>query len=139
MIERDLRTYLAGFPAIRDATPGGIWPGKSPLNKKGARIILRGISTIRTYTNQNEVGIAEKVVQVDCYAETPAKASDIFEEVRNVLSGYKGTIGESDIESTRIINEGTLDEPPENQSDVWVHRYTADFAMYYPQTEPTHT
>jgi len=137
MIERDLRSYLSGFTAVRDASPGGIWPGKSPRNHKGARIILREISTTRTYSIGNESGLSEKIVQVDSYAETPAKAEEMFQAVRNVLSGYSGLAGDSEIQGTRIVSEGTMDEPPENESDVWTHRYRADFALYYPQAVPT--
>lgn len=139
MIERDLRTYLANSPTIRHEADGGIWPGSSPSGRRGRRLIVRRISGNRQYSLTNEVGITEHIVQIDAYGESPSVAAELFQLVRNRLSGYRGVIGDGFIQGTRIIAERLLREPPEDKSDKWIHRYSADFAMFYGEAVPTHT
>ena len=138
MIEEELRTYLKGFAAIRDATPGGCWPGKSPAKVRGDRLILRKVTGDTQYSIVNELAKTGVTMQIDAYSSSPAKARDLHHLVRNVLSGYRGDAGDVSIEGTQIVSERATEEEPEDGSDKWTHRYSADYFFFHTQTAPTH-
>ena len=138
MLERDIKTYLEADTDITHRATGGIYPTRAPQGTRGNVSILRTVSSDRNYSLTNEVDQAEFILQVDCYGKTPFEAEDLFQQVRNRLSGYRGTAGDGQIQGTRIVNELQFAEEPADASDQWIHRYTADFALFLDQTVPTH-
>lgn len=137
-MERDIKTFLDGDTDVTDKASGGIYPTRAPQGTTGNVIILRTVSSDRNYSLTNEVSPAEFILQVDCYGRTPHDAHELFQRVRNRLSGYRGDAGDGTIQGTRIINELQFADDPEDASDQWIHRYTADFALFLNQTVPTH-
>ena len=149
MIERVLYSFLRDSEAIRDKVGNRIFAGNAPAGTKGAAIILKVLSRVRDdkYTLQNEIGVTESIVQIDCYDERPALAYDLFEAVRNRLSGYYGTISHkaasgdettTDIQSAVILREGAIADAPQDGSDRWTSRHSADFRIIHSQPVPTH-
>jgi len=149
MIERVLYTYLRESVAIAAKVGSRIYAGHAPAGTQGPVIIIRVIARVREdkYSLQNEVGVTESVVQIDCYDERPTLAFDLFEKVRNRLSGWQGTVEHKDSEgedmttfvhSAVILREGTVYEPPQDASDRWINRYSADFRIIHTQPVPTH-
>lgn len=138
MIERDARKFLKDSAAVRNAV-SGCYCGHAEASASEKFIVLRDTSSVREYTLSNEAGLTQKTLQVDCYAETAHEAEEIFQVVRNRLSGYRGEFGDGEVESVMIISEGALPTEPEDGSDNWRHRYYADFSMRYRESVPTHT
>lgn len=149
MIERLLYAFLRDSEAVRDRVGGRIYAGHAPANTQGPVIILRVVSRIRDdkYSLDNEIGVTESIVQVDCYDERPALAYELFELVRNRLSGYSGEVTHTAangsetttfILSATIMREGEIYESPQDASDQWINRYSADFRIFHTQTVPTH-
>lgn len=138
MLGRDIKDFLLDDADVRSYATGGIWPSRVPRGTTGRTIVLQTITTQRQYSLTNEVGQSQFTYQIDCYGETPYHAWQLFEHVRNRLSGYRGTLGDNAIQGTAILSERELSEEPEDASDKWIHRYSADFQFFYPQTVPTH-
>jgi len=142
MIEHQLVEYLRDDAYIRDRVSGRIYPGKALQGTRGEVLIIREITSNPIYTIDLEAGIHDKVIQIDCYAASPRSAFTLSERVRDVLSGYRGTVGTTDpvyIQSCRIISSGQDTEQPSDKSDRWFNRYRFDFALFVDATIPTFT
>lgn len=147
MIEKIVREYLLDDDDVRDIVGSRIYVGYVPGGVTGAVIVLRKISTERTYHLLNEAGARADVVQIDCYDETGTQAYQLSEIVRNRLSGavtqsvsyLEGDYTTGQIHYAWIINERELAEEPENASDRWTHRYSVDYEIGVSQSVPTHT
>jgi hypothetical protein len=59
----------------------------------GDFVNLHVITAPRDYHSTGASGLRETRVQVDCWAETYAKAKGIARAVEAVVSGYSGTVG----------------------------------------------
>lgn len=141
MIEQLLADFLHDDADIRDRVGARIFPGRAVRGTKGETIIIQEITGIPTYTLDLEAGIAEEFVQVDCYAASPRSAYTLKELVRDRVSGYRGTIGNTDpayVESVRIVGGGQEDERPTDSSDQWIHRYRLDLALFVTTSIPSH-
>lgn len=149
MIERALYEFLRSSTAIADIVGTRIFAGHAPAKTRGPVLIMRVIARVREdkYSLQNEVGVTESVVQIDCYHERATLAFDLFEAVRNRLSGYQGTVAHKDsggdetetfIHSAVLLREGSVYDAPQDASDQWIDRYSADFRIIHTQPVPTH-
>jgi len=80
--------------------------GNSPQTSAASRIyprIAQGatlpavryqrISTQRTLSLDDKVGVTNAVVQVDCLADTYSECKTLADEVRSILHGYQGAWG----------------------------------------------
>lgn len=139
MIERDLRTHFLGSTSIADVVESRIYGSRAPQGVRGPLIVLRSVSSDRSYHLQNEAGVKESVVQVDCYDATARKAEELSELVRNRLSGYRGAAGDVTIQAATILSEHAYRESPKDRSDQWVFRYSVDYSITHTQSVPTHT
>lgn len=142
MIELKLKEFLQDSDAIRNRVGSRFGAGYLKQGLRGDSIVLQEISSTPAHHLQGEAGIEEKVVQVDCYSDTPRKAESLAQLVRNRLSGYRGSIGKTDpqhCQSFRIISSGQEFEEPEDSSDNWTHRYRMDFSFYINAPIPTFT
>lgn len=149
MIERALYQFLRESVPIQEKVGSRIYAGHAPAETQGPVIILRVIARVREdkYSLQNEVGVTESIVQIDCYDERPTLAFEMFERVRNRLSGYQGTVAHKDsdgddvetfLHSAVILREGAVYDAPQDASDRWINRYSADFRIIHTQPVPTH-
>lgn len=141
MIERAVKDFLLDSATVRDRVAGRIFHSRAPQGIKGELIVIRTINMEPVYTIQNEAGLEAHITQIDCYSDTPYKADTLGDLVRNRLSGYRGTIGNDAvlIEATEIINARSLEDQPEDSSDRWIFRHSADYRFYASKAIPTHT
>ena len=140
MIEHQLAEFFTADAAILARTAERIFPGRAIHGTRGEVIVIQDITGQPIYTIDLEAGIADKVVQVDCYSSSPRAAYTLAELVRDRLSGYRGTIGTTTpvlAQSCRIISSGQEVDQPTDSSDRWIHRYRLDFALFVATSIPT--
>jgi iron-sulfur cluster repair protein YtfE (RIC family) len=148
MIYRLLYKMLHDAPEVANVVGARIFAEHAPENTIGACLVLNVISgTINSHL-QNESDVAQPMVQVDCYDETPLKAERLYQRVRNLLSGWQpssidvlsweGTDASVRVQAINLIRPGMSIEPPADASDRWKYRYSADFEVFHTQDVPTH-
>ena len=138
MIETDIRTFLLADTDIAAVVSTRVFGGKVPQGTTGAVIVLRNISGNRHYHLTNEATARESLVQIDCYQSSMTLADALAELVRNRLSGYRGAAGSTTVQAATIISERAFREEPQNASDRWIYRSSADYSIIYSTTAPTH-
>lgn len=137
MIEKEIKKYLYGSNPIRNVVGNRIYAGKAGQIVTGAMLIVRNVTSQRFYGLVNEIGTKQSILQIDCYENSATKAYDLSELVRNRLSGYSGAAGDATVYESMIIAERADREKPENKSDRWVFRYSADYQIYHDSVVPT--
>jgi hypothetical protein len=148
MIYRLLYKLLHDQPDVRNVVGTSIFAEHAPDNHKGPCIILRVISGTVNSHLLNESDVAQPMVQVDAYDETRLKAERLGNLVRLLLSGYQPTnVALLDptggavtvrVQGINLIRPGMQIEPPQDDSDRWRYRWSADYEVFHTQDEPTH-
>lgn len=132
---------------IRNRVATRIYAEHAPANSQGACIVLRHISGTAIDAVENETGLADNTMQVDFYDETITKCESGYQRIRNRLSGYRGEVdvlaenGEEEtitVTGVNLLRPGGLVESPQDASDKWSTRYSADFQIFHTQDVPTH-
>lgn len=147
MIEKLVRNFLRDSEDVRNVVAGRIYAGFAPAKTDGPYIVLRRMSHDRSYHLQNEAGVVASSLQIDCYDATATKTVELFELVRNRLSGYGGLVEFTDssgeqqtayLHSATIMRDDMQHFEPVDASDRWIHAYSADFRITHSQTVPSH-
>lgn len=146
MIKKQLRDYLRGFDEIRNRVDEGtdlpgIYADVAPGKHRGECVIVSMIAASRVYGLGGEVGARSSLVQVRCYSSNPTAAETLSDLVADKLSGFLGTIGDSN--ATRVMvalvanDYGDDAESPTDASDKFIHSYTLDYEIVHDSPIPS--
>lgn len=148
MIERAIRAWLLADDAIRNVLGSRVYAGFAPAEVSGPYLIISRIAYQREYHLRNECDVAIATLQFDAYEATQAKAWDLWELIRNRLSGYFGEMSYLDadgtesvyaIHSATILRDDMQFTAPQDASDRWTIAYSSDWRISHTQSEPNHT
>lgn len=148
MIERAIRAWLLADDAVRNVLEGRVYVGFAPAAVTGPYLIINRIAYQREYHLRNECDVAIATLQFDAYESTQSKAWELFELIRNRLSGYFGEMSYLDadgtesiyaIHSATILRDDMQFTAPQDASDRWTIAYSSDWRISHTQAEPNHT
>lgn len=147
MIHRIIGKYLRDSAEVRNRVGVQTYAEHAPERTTGEHLIISEVSGDVINLLTNEAPKAHSMVQINCYADKAHKARELYELVRNRLSGFKGNVDYLDDDGTesttllevQLVRKGMEITDPEDASDNWKYAYSADFSCYYTQTAPTHT
>lgn len=143
MIEKHLRHYLLSKKSIRDVVGGNhVYAGRIPQGEKPViAILITRASTERYYELAEEAGIVSTTLELEfvtAHSHGAAKAADAAEQVRLVLSSYRGNIGaesEQVYVHSATIERDFMPEPVRIEgSDRWAYTYSMDWRITHNQT-----
>lgn len=145
MIERKVRDFLRAVDDIRDRVDmgtglPGIYAGTVPTRHRGECILLSVVGAQHNNHLAGESSARHSVVQVSCYGENAERAYTLAELVRNRLSGYSGSLGDTDATDAHCVVQnaiGAQEEPTSDASDKWTHSYTVDYFITHQTPVPT--
>lgn len=142
---RDIRDHLQTSEDINEAFGDRIFPDVVPQKTAYPYINLSDVSGSVPYSLAGEVGTHESIITVDVWTDGTgrrAAAERLGELVRNMLSGYRGQLGESG----QMCYGCTLQRPlqilasdPLPGSDQHRRRASMDFSIHHPAAVPTFT
>lgn len=111
-LQTAIYSELSNASAITDLVGSdNIYAGRVPESAGKKYISYRKISNTHTGHLVGGSGLAQARVQVDCVAQKPNEADDIYDEVRKVMNNFQGTLGvdgsgnEIQVDSCRIEND----------------------------------
>lgn len=138
----DLVAYLKTKTAITDLVGSGgsarISPAK--INQgdgfPAIRFVITGGESHESLTGA--VGNRQPNLQIDCYATTRLAATNLGEQVRLVLQGYRGTMGSTFINGITLENRFELYEPTVDGSDNGKHREVLVFNVVHDESIPSY-
>jgi hypothetical protein len=121
--EASLKTWL---PAACPSVSGRISANAASQDVKTPYLVYQRISSPRGYTHDGPDGSVEARFQFSFCSEILAGAIAAAEELRLVLSGFKGTLGTHEVGHAFIDNEVDLYDP-----DTEIHQVIVDYLIGY--------
>ncbi len=117
--------------AVAAIIHGRIHPATDPQQSPRPKITFQRISTSRRYANDGPLNSPAARIQIDCWADTLLVAKTLSEKVRRSLDGFRGTLGEYEVQGIHI--DGESDNPgqlPEGR-ETRPQGVTLDFIVHY--------
>lgn len=145
MIAADIATFLSDSPAISNLIEDRIYAEVAPQGAAFPRIVLMEDEDAAEYALSGEAGVSFAEIEVHCWAiDTNGRngawqSKRLRDAVRNRLSGYRGTAGDSTIRGCTITSNFGADEGPKNGSDITKYRRILRFSITHTSPIPTHT
>jgi len=138
-IEQAIYQEMADDNTVSDLVSTRIYrQGRTPTSATLPRITYGKVDNVHVRHQTAGSGLATSRFQVDCWADTPAEASTLYDAVRKALDNFRGTMGSGSYTAT--VKSSVLD----NDSDGWVEpieagqegpcRVTMDFIVTYTET-----
>lgn len=150
MIYRILYSLLHESANIRDKVGTRIWaenaPAGEPPKKDEPYLVLKNFSGSAESHMAGESDCAMPMIQIDCHDKTANLAEQLYQRVRNRVSGFRGTVDVVDddsipttvaIHEIKLLRPGMTIESPQDASDRWSYNHSADFDVFHEQSVPT--
>lgn len=80
------------------------------------------------------VGNRHTRLQVDCYAETSAGASQVAKVIREAMAGYRGSWGEVFINGVTLDRSLSAVDPPNDGSSDWRYVQILEFLISHTES-----
>lgn len=145
MILTDVATFLKDSATIANLIDDRVYGEVAPQTAEWPRIVLVEDEDAAEYALSGEAGVSFAEIEVHCWAKDtngrngPWQAKRLRDAVRNRLSGYRGTAGDSTIRGCTMTANFGADEAPKQGSDFWKYRRIMRFSITYLSAIPTHT
>lgn len=112
-----------------------IYIGRVPKRTPdGYTCVVNRIQTARSYGLYGEVNAAAALVQFDIRGKDPeasTRTQQIADQLRKVLSTYRGMLGDTYMQTAEIERESMLEDEQADGSNEF--RYSLDFEIHYTQ------
>lgn len=130
-MEADFRALLLSSTAVTDVVGQRIHWGVKPQGGAFPCVVLNAVTERVEYTYSGAVDLERSRVQIDCYATSHKQATDLSRVIKNLISGYSGTVGNTAIEGIFLIDRSVDFEAPESgdeavardMRDIYIHHY----------------
>lgn len=140
MIVADLAKYLKGKPSLTTLIGDAVYSKRAPGNAGNRYVLLSKFGGDPKYSLTGEVGVTHSIIQASAWARDPngaVVANQIGDELRNLLSGFRGEWGDTFISDCSLTSEPTeQDEAPDDNSDRWWHGVSQDYRVTHEQFVP---
>lgn len=130
--EVTLQRIILAAPAVSALIGSRLYPNIIPQGAPNPAMTYQQISGPRQHDMQGAVGFAKARYQINCWAETYAKAKELAEVVRQVLDGYSS---QGVIKVIHLANEGDLPKTSPGLDQLTRYGKRLDFFVWF--TEPT--
>jgi hypothetical protein len=104
-IETAIYSILTGNADVAALVFTQVYPNILPQNTALPAIVYQQVSGVRDYTSDGADGLVNSRYQLNCFANTYAKAKELFEAVRKAVSGYVGWVNGREIKGIFVENE----------------------------------
>lgn len=130
-MENALIQLLLGNPAVVAALGDRINWGRKPQDVRGyPYVTLQVVTADPSYTTSGNVKLRSHRVQFDVYGETYLSTLQAYRAIRDLLSGFKGVVG--DVTFGGIFQDSERDLPAADAGDVTVlFRKSTDFIIWH--------
>lgn len=141
MLLGDLKTHLTGFTDITDKIGERVYINRAPSKTRTPYVIVSTVSGEPQYALSGEAGIAQAIVQVSVWDQDPNGvfvADEVAELIRDKMSGWRGSWGDTYVSGCTLTNEPTAyGDNPADSSDDWWHTVQQDFRVTHRRAVPT--
>ena len=134
----DLKTYLESKSTITAVVSTRIFGVKRPQKIRTLpAITFERMNGGHDHTLSAAAGSAIPRFRIRCWAATYVAADALAEILRNVMQGYRGTMGSTTVQSVILDDEFDEYEESEDGSDQGVFGIAHDYLIRYVESVPT--
>lgn len=138
-IRSGLFSYLSGqasVTAIVGTSPARIYPVYLPEGRPRPSLLYKRTDGGHDHTLKGSAGNALAKFEIDVIADSYSEADALAEVVRQVMQGFKGMFGTTDVRS--VILDDELDDyvGPIDASDKGVFFITLTYSIRYTESVP---
>lgn len=141
MILHDLKTHLLGKVGLTSKIGERIYINRAPDRTAFPYILASVVSGQPAYSLAGETGTAQPIIQITAWARDPNgpfQADQVAELVRDKISGFRGSWGNTFVSSCILQNEPLgYSEEPDDDSDNYFHAVQADYMVTHGRAVPT--
>lgn len=137
MIYDDLYSYLIGQSTITALVGTRVYPLHLPQNPTLPALTMEQTQAEYEYCITGSANWAAPTIRISVYSESLPEIATIAEALRNVLQGYKGTMGAIRIHYCTLTNTEDEAFTPDDASDYWIYARHSDYQMKHTETPPS--
>lgn len=104
-IEEALFAYLQTKPDVTSIVGNRVYPMLLPQGSEYPAIVYQRISGMRVRSHSGPSSLAYPRIQFSCWAQTYSDAKRLAERLRVSLDGYRGTVGDMNIQAIFVEND----------------------------------
>lgn len=130
-----LRSFLLADADISALVGTRVYTIKMPQGVTADSLVFYRISGAGDYLMAGGLsGFFRQRIQIDAWCEDPDSANTLFNEVRECIDGYRGSMGtggqEVTIQGVFLLNQGE-----DYDGEVEMYRVHGDFSFFYEENE----
>lgn len=138
-IESALYSYLSGKAEVNAEIATRIYPQIGPPGAVYPFLTYMVLGEDHTHDMGGASGLVNVSMQIDVWALTQKKRSEIAEVLRNVLDGFAGDMGAENLNIRQCFLESrsNFQEPETEGREKPVFRTSLDFSIWHVESSPT--
>ncbi len=127
----DLRTYLLTQATITDSVgTSGVYEDWAKRDAAYPRIVYSRLATSFTDDLDGTEPQERPVVSFDLQSKTRSETDTLEENLKALLSGYRGTMGSTPVQAAIIAGLVNLIDTPSDGSDKAIYRTVIDYTFW---------
>lgn len=135
-IRSDLRTYLLSNTEITDLVGQRIFPCRRPQNVTGDAICFWRTSGDHDHNLTGSSGTAIPTFAIEVLSTTYLTADAIAEAVRQVMQGFRGDMGTTEVKTVILADEQDGFDENDKGDDVATYRIALLYRIRYTESKP---
>jgi hypothetical protein len=137
-IGKGVRTYLVSKSSVTDLVSTRIYPGVLPQAATLPAVVYTVVTNVPNDDVTGSSGSVNAGLQLDVFSDSHITSNNIGEQIRLVMQGYSGAMGDETVGAVRLTNRYEMYEKPVDGSDLGRHRVILSFNITYINTIPTY-
>jgi hypothetical protein len=135
-ITQDVVTYLLTKTGVTTHTSTRIYDGHVPQGDSYPAVTVKMIDGGHAHDIDGSAGFATPTVQIDVWSRNKVTNCTVAEAIRQVMQGFKGTMGSSTVTGVSLIGDIDLDGPPNIGTEVPIHQKALDYWIRHTESVP---
>lgn len=135
--EADMYTYLSTHATLMAQVADRIFPHNAPTDTPMPYINYFLITEDGQHQLLAAAGIANPTIQFDIWGKNSIQRYDTLEALRNVIDGFRGTWGSTEILAVSQTRKNYDVEEPDDGSQQRDYRGSVDYRIWWRRAVPT--
>lgn len=134
----DLYNFLKNNAGLTALVGDRIYPIAAAVNASFPYLTVRRIRSEHDHHMANASGLNKQGIEINCFDADPLTLEAVSEALRNLLDGYRGTIGSTTVRSIHLIDEEDDWIPPTDSGPAGAFVTSMEFRVTHLESVPTH-
>lgn len=133
----DFIARLAADTSVTALVSTRIYDTRAPQAPAKPYIVCQEISATRAPDLSGSSGAVNTLMQVSCRGVSAISARSVGEQVRDLMDGYRGTMGSTDVRFCNLDGDQMVDDPPATGEAQGLASRIMEFSIWHSEAVPT--